>query len=82
MDNQDPNSPGGKRSPDKIENEFSQPQRPGNQPAPDLRWIQGERRQPENATIRRWMNLGDKALRKDEDEEGNPPAPNPVKTEE
>jgi len=40
---------------------------------PEIRWIQGkwnqgERRLPENAQIRRWMDLGDKALQDDDEE--------------
>ena len=34
-------------------------------------WVQNERRLPENAKIRRWMDLGDKALRDGDDEEPN-----------
>ena len=47
----------------------------GDQPLTDVRWIRGERRKPENAQIRRWMDLGDKALQK-ADEEDDPPISN------
>jgi len=41
---------------------------PNSQPAdhkpgpPDIGWVRSERRHPDNARIRRWMDLGDKAL--------------------
>jgi hypothetical protein len=45
-----------------------------NKPVPqDIGWTRGERRHPDNARIRRWMNLGDKALQDtSEGEEENP----------
>jgi len=53
----------------------SRGRKPREYPAPpDIGWIRGERRLPENARIRRWMDLGDQALRdSDEDEEGPDP---------
>ena len=32
-------------------------------------WIRGERRHPDNAKIRRWMDLGDKALQNTDEED-------------
>lgn len=70
MSTRDPNSPGRKPSADAGETANAPgPQRSGGQP--DIRWIrgewnQGERRQPENARIRRWMDLADQVLQGEE----------------
>ena len=71
MSTRDPNSPGRNSSHDAGETaESSKSQRSGNQTAPVNRdWIKGERRHPDNARIRRWMNLGDKALQNTGEEE-------------
>jgi len=73
MSTRDPNSPGRKPSVDAGETiQAPGPQRSGDQSGPaDIRWIrgewnQGERRLPENARIRRWMDLADKVLQGEE----------------
>ena len=77
MDTRDSNSPGGNRSPGTSETgESSNPDNSRNEPEiPNLSWIRGERRLPENAKIRHWMNLGDKALQNAEEE---PAEENPI----
>jgi hypothetical protein len=39
---------------------------------PDIGWVRSERRHPDNARIRRWMDLGDKALQNLSEEEEDP----------
>jgi hypothetical protein len=70
MDNQDPNSPSRNRSPGTGETADSpNSERSGNKSSPStMDWMRGERRLPENAKIRHWMNLGDKALQQAEEE--------------
>jgi hypothetical protein len=68
MGTRDPNSPGSNSSQDAGKTADSQ--RFGNQTAPVNRdWTKGERRHPDNARIRRWMDLGDKALQNTGEEE-------------
>lgn len=73
MGTRDPNSPG--RNPSEDAGETAKPLGPqgsGDQPGKgDIRWIrgewnQGERRLPENARIRRWMDLADQVLQSEE----------------
>lgn len=76
MSSGDPNSPVQKHA--QETGKAAEPQKSpgaGDQPLTDVRWIRGERRKPENAQIRRWMDLGDKALQK-ADEEDDPPISN------
>jgi len=69
MDNQDPNSPSRNRSPGTGETADPNSERSSNKPsASTMDWMRGERRLPENAKIRHWMNLGDKALQQAEEE--------------
>jgi hypothetical protein len=79
MGTRDPNSPGSNSSQDA--GKTAESQRSGNQTAPVNRdWIKGERRHPDNARIRRWMDLGDKALQNAGEEED--PVADPVNPKE
>lgn len=82
MSSRDPNSPGrnpNANSPGRNPNadaeettKASGPQRAGDRPGQaDIRWIRGEwnqveRRLPENARVRRWMDLADQVLQGEE----------------
>jgi len=72
MDKPDPDSPDRNRS--LVANHSAaSPIRKARRPpaAQNNAWVQNDRRLPENATIRRWMNLGDQALENSDEEYPN-----------